>query len=67
MDASREGELLFERGRLREEERLRMKIRASIQVVSRGRGWGSAKPLVRLYWLQKGKKKKKMQNQRGTV
>lgn len=56
---------MFERGRLRE-ERLRMKIRASIQVVSRGRGWGSAKPLVRLYWLQKGKKKK-MQNQRGTV
>lgn len=50
---------MFERGRLREEERLRMKIRASIQVVSRGRGWGSAKPLVRLYWLQKGKKKKK--------
>lgn len=56
---------MFDRGRLRE-ERLRMKIRASIQVVSRGRGWGSAKPLVRLYWLQKGKKKK-MQNQRGTV
>lgn len=68
MDASREGELLFQRGRLRE-ERLGMKVRPSIQVVGGGRGRGSAKPLVRLYGLQKGqkKRKKKMQNQRGTV
>ena len=69
MDASREGERLFQRGRLRE-ERLGTKVRASIQVVGGGRGRGSAESLVRLYWLQKGqekKKEKKMQNQRGTV
>lgn len=58
MDASREGEVLFQRGRLRE-ERLGMKVRPSIQVVGGGRGRGSAKPLVRLYGLQKGQKKRK--------
>lgn len=64
VDASREGELLFERGRLRE-ERLRMKIRASIQVVSRE--GGGAQPSLWSGFTGSKRVRKKMQNQRGTV
>ena len=65
MDASREGELLFQRGRLREEERLGMKVRASIQVVRRGGGAGLSQPSGQALLAPKGKgKKKKAESER---
>lgn len=54
VDASREGELLFQSGWLREEEVLGMEVGAGIQVIGRA----SANPLVRLHWLQRVQKKK---------
>lgn len=58
MDASREGELLFQRGRLRE-ERLGMKVRASIQVVRRRRGGGAQPTLWSGFTGSKRERKKK--------